>query len=54
MEGWNPKFPIQYLAKIAVFRSDYPNINVRHLPSASVHFHGLPFPHVLCKLDNML
>ena len=49
-----PKFAVQYLAKIAVSWSFYPKFSFRQLPSASVNFIGIPLPHVLCNLDNML
>ena len=49
-----PKFPIRYLDKIEVPGALYANCSFRQLPSTSVNFRGVPFPHVLCNFDNML
>ena len=46
-----PKFAIRNLAKMPASSAVYPNF---YLPADSVNFCGLPLPHVLCNLLNML
>ena len=52
--GRHPKFTTRNLDKIPVSTDGSPNFSIRLLPSDTVYFRGLPFPHVLCNLDSTL